>query len=311
MPITAFNSFTDGLDPNRRSREHFVTNINLEDGVAGFPMPMVSGSSLPLQRHVRGIQRRSEGLPGAMLGTHYHVGTVRGYTMRGHWRYLEHDWVAKPGTFIYEPAGEAHTLVITKDSPEPALIMFVVEGGLIYLDKPVDGGVAAYEDGFTALELTRKYYREAGLDVRELDRLVASRPRSVCGAAQTRGRLAGMKPNYILVLLLLYIAALSGMTSYLDARRIAEPQWSVVVTSLIASSLIFWWYWADSTSRSYRRSPLLNVAIVAIAFFAVPYYLLRGPEIGRRFQAVAKMFGFVLLMAGASVVGPLPVALVS
>ena len=81
-----------------------------------------------------------------------------------------------------------------------------------------------------------------------------------------------MKPNYILVLLLLYIAALSGMTSYLDARRIAEPQWSVVVTSLIASSLIFWWYWADSTSRSYRRSPLLNVAIVAIAFFAVPYF---------------------------------------
>ena len=50
--------------------------------------------------------------------------------------------------------------------------MFVVEGGLIYLDKPVDGRVAAYEDGFTALELTRKYYREAGLDARELDLLV-------------------------------------------------------------------------------------------------------------------------------------------
>jgi len=31
MPITAFNSFTDGLDPNRRSREHFITNTNLED----------------------------------------------------------------------------------------------------------------------------------------------------------------------------------------------------------------------------------------------------------------------------------------
>ena len=77
--------------------------------------------------------------------------------MRGHWRYLEHDWVAKPGTFIYEPAGEAHTLVITDDSPEPALILFIVEGGLIYLDKGVNGGFAAYEDGFTLLELTRKY----------------------------------------------------------------------------------------------------------------------------------------------------------
>jgi hypothetical protein len=92
--------------------------------------------------------------------------------MRGHWRYLEHDWVAKPGTFIYEPAGEAHTLVITEDSPEPALIMFVVEGALIYLDKPTNGGLAAYEDGFTALELCRKYYRETGLDARELDLLI-------------------------------------------------------------------------------------------------------------------------------------------
>jgi 2,4'-dihydroxyacetophenone dioxygenase len=68
-----------------------------------------------------------KGLPGSMVGTHYHVGTVHGYTMRGHWRYLEHDWVAKPGTYIYEPAGEAHTLVITEDSPEPMMTMFVVE----------------------------------------------------------------------------------------------------------------------------------------------------------------------------------------
>jgi hypothetical protein len=40
------------------------------------------------------------------------------------------------------------------------------------LDKPVNGSLAAYEDGFTALEMTRKYYREAGLDVRELDLLI-------------------------------------------------------------------------------------------------------------------------------------------
>jgi len=50
--------------------------------------------------------------------------------------------------------------------------VFVVEGGLIYLDKPSNGSVAAYEDGFTALELTRKYYRETGLDARELDLLI-------------------------------------------------------------------------------------------------------------------------------------------
>ena len=173
LPITSFSSFTDGLDPSRRSREHFITNIDLEDDRRW--VPYADGVWFqPCHFNVTsgGFSVVLKGLPGAKLGTHYHVGTVRGYTMRGHWRYLEHDWVAKPGTFIYEPAGEAHTLVITEDSPEPAVIMFVVEGGLIYLDRPVNGSVAAYEDGFTALELTRKSYREAGLDARELDLLV-------------------------------------------------------------------------------------------------------------------------------------------
>src|SRR5437868_11949360 len=31
MPVTTFNSFTDGLDPNRRSPEHFTANTNLDD----------------------------------------------------------------------------------------------------------------------------------------------------------------------------------------------------------------------------------------------------------------------------------------
>ena len=173
MPITAFNSFTDGLDPSRRSREHFITNIDMADERRW--VPYADGVWFqPCHFNVTsgGFSVVLKGLPGARLGTHYHVGTVRGYTMRGHWRYLEHDWIAKPGTFIYEPAGEAHTLVITEDSPEPALVMFVVEGGLIYLDKPANGGVAAYEDGFTLLDLSRRYYREAGLDAREMDALI-------------------------------------------------------------------------------------------------------------------------------------------
>jgi len=164
MPITAFNSFNDGLDSSQRSREHFVTNIDLEDDRLW--VPYADGVWIqPCCFNVTsgGLSVVLKGLPGAKLGTHYHVGTVRGYTMRGHWRYLEHDWVAKPGTFIYEPAGEAHTLVITEDSPEPAIILFMVEGGLIYLDKAANGGFGAYEDGFTALELTRNWMPEVGL----------------------------------------------------------------------------------------------------------------------------------------------------
>jgi len=80
-----------------------------------------------------------------MVETHYHVCTVHGYTIRGHWRYLEHDWIAKPGTYIYEPAGEAHTLVITEDSPEPMVAVFVVEGGL--LSRSRAGRESAGRDG--------------------------------------------------------------------------------------------------------------------------------------------------------------------
>jgi len=173
MPITAFSNFTDGLDPNRRSREHFITNTNLDDDRLW--VPYADGVWFqPCCFNVTsgGFSVVLKGLPGSMVGTHYHVGTVHGYTMRGHWRYLEHDWVAKPGTYIYEPAGEAHTLMIMDDSPEPMITMFVVGGGLIYLEKAKDGGFAAYEDGFTLLELTRKYYRDAGLDVSKLDALI-------------------------------------------------------------------------------------------------------------------------------------------
>ena len=173
MPIQTFSATTDGLQAAQRHRGHFVTHIDTEN--ENLWVPYAEGVWFqPCQFNVTsgGFSVLLKGLPGARIGVHYHVGTVRGYTIKGHWRYLEHDWVAKPGTFIYEPAGEAHTLVITEDSPEPALIFFAVEGALVYLDKPVDGSLAAYEDGFSLLEHCRNYYREAGLDVEKLDALI-------------------------------------------------------------------------------------------------------------------------------------------
>jgi len=170
MPIQTFSNTTDGLEPDQRNRGHYVANLDTEN--ESLWVPYAEGVWFqPCQFNVTtgGFSVLLKGLPGAQIGVHYHVGTVRGFTIQGHWRYLEHDWVAGPGTFIYEPAGEAHTLVINEDSPEPALIFFVIEGALVYLDKPVDGSLAAYEDGFSVLEDCREYYREAGLDVEELN----------------------------------------------------------------------------------------------------------------------------------------------
>lgn len=170
MPIQTFSNATDDLAPENRNRGHYVAH--LDPGNDGLWIPYAEGAWLqPCQFNVTtgGFTVLLKALPGTEIGVHYHVGTVRGYTIKGHWRYLEHDWIAKPGTFIYEPAGEAHTLVVLEDSPEPALIYFAVEGALVYLDKPVDGSMAAYEDGFSLLEHCRNYYREAGMDLGELD----------------------------------------------------------------------------------------------------------------------------------------------
>ena len=98
MPITIFNSFTDGLNPTQRNREHFITNNNLDDDRLWVPdADGVWFQPCCFNVTSGGFSVVLKGLPGSMVGTHYHVGNVHGYTMRGYWRYLEHDWIAKPG----------------------------------------------------------------------------------------------------------------------------------------------------------------------------------------------------------------------
>ena len=79
MPVTAFSNFTDGLEPSRRRRDHFVTNIDLEDQRRW--VPYADGVWLqPCHFNLTsgGFSVVLKGMPGAKLGTHYHVGTVRG-----------------------------------------------------------------------------------------------------------------------------------------------------------------------------------------------------------------------------------------
>jgi len=47
-----------------------------------------------------------------VLSRHRHPAPVHGYVIKGRWRYLEHDWTAEQGSYVYEPPGETHTLVV-------------------------------------------------------------------------------------------------------------------------------------------------------------------------------------------------------
>jgi 2,4'-dihydroxyacetophenone dioxygenase len=89
--------------------------------------------------------------PGTRLPTHRHEGVVHAFTLRGSWRYLEHDWIAVAGSYACEDAGSVHTLVVPEDAQEPTDVLFVVEGAMIVLDD--EGGTLAVMDGAAMDEL--------------------------------------------------------------------------------------------------------------------------------------------------------------
>lgn len=95
-----------------------------------------------------------------LLSRHKHPGPVHGHVLKGRWRYLEHEWEAKVGSYVFEPPGEIHTLVVPEGVDE-MITLFHVTGSLLYCDP--DGKVVGAEDVFTKLELAKKYYKEIGL----------------------------------------------------------------------------------------------------------------------------------------------------
>ena len=68
-----------------------------------------------------------------VLSRHRHPNAVHGFVLKGRWHYLEHDWEAKEGSYVYEPPGETHTLVVP-DDVEEMITFFQVNGIMSYVD---------------------------------------------------------------------------------------------------------------------------------------------------------------------------------
>jgi hypothetical protein len=88
-----------------------------------------------------------------VLSRHRHPGPVHGHVLKG-------QWIAKEGSYVFEPPGEIHTLVVP-EGVEEMITLFHVTGALLYCD--VDGKVVGAEDVFTKLELAKKHYASVGL----------------------------------------------------------------------------------------------------------------------------------------------------
>ncbi len=104
-----------------------------------------------------------------VLSRHRHPMLVVGYVIKGRWRYLEHDWIADEGTFVYEPPGEVHTLVVPDDCLE-MITFFNISGAMIYLDAA--GQQTGYEDVFSKIEMCRGHYAEVGLGMDYVDQFI-------------------------------------------------------------------------------------------------------------------------------------------
>ena len=106
-----------------------------------------------------------------VLSRHIHPSWVTGYVIKGAWRYLEHDWVASAGSFVYEPPGEIHTLVVDEVVGEPEMItQFNIHGAMVYVDD--QGQTTGYEDVFTKIEMCRKHYTACGLGADYINQFV-------------------------------------------------------------------------------------------------------------------------------------------
>jgi len=103
-----------------------------------------------------------------VLSKHLHPAPVHGYVIKGSWRYLEHDWVAREGGYVFEPPGEVHTLIC--DDADEMITLFYVSGCLIYFDEA--GRACGYDDVHTKIERCRKHFAEVGLSEDVLKQLI-------------------------------------------------------------------------------------------------------------------------------------------
>ena len=97
---------------------------------------------------------------GTELPKHHHAGTVHVYTVAGRWYYKEHDWVAGPGSMVFETAASAHTPVA---KPEAEVITLnIIIGDWNLLDD--NDNILAVENWRTMLKRYTDYCAAQGIE---------------------------------------------------------------------------------------------------------------------------------------------------
>ena len=135
-------------------------------------MPFVPHSGLVLVKLFHADPVRGEVIsvlrapPGVQLPRYRHAGSATIYTVQGRWKYLEHDWVAGPGSVVIETADSHHTPQALADGTDDVIMFMVNSGELLLLD--ADGRVVATENWRTAVGRYLDYCRDNDLEPRDV-----------------------------------------------------------------------------------------------------------------------------------------------
>ena len=102
------------------------------------------------------------------LPKHHHTGTVIVYTIEGTWKYKEHDWIAGPGSIVYETAASTHTpeVVTTGSGSGYVITLVTVTGDLAFLDQ--NDNIVALENWKTGLQRYLAYCEQQDIKPRDL-----------------------------------------------------------------------------------------------------------------------------------------------
>lgn len=100
------------------------------------------------------------------LPRHHHTGTVIVYTVAGAWRYKEHDWIARPGSVVFETAATVHTPVAVRGHGNEVITLNITVGELLYTDEA--GRVVAIENWRTLVDRYLAYCKKQGIEPRDV-----------------------------------------------------------------------------------------------------------------------------------------------
>lgn len=133
------------------------------DEVPWVPNHLFPGAELRLLQAdtTRGVYVMAGRLPGDLLvGTHRHTGAVHMFTLSGAWKYLEHEYVNRAGSYLYEPPDSVHTLHVLPGEHVTETLS-VVYGETEYLDP--DGKVVSVSNAASNLANYYASCEQAGL----------------------------------------------------------------------------------------------------------------------------------------------------